>query len=174
MAAFSSYFPYRTPPKSNRPSSPVSSRERLAAIVRWVDLNHTAGKGLAAARIDDFPADVPRLGYGGRRRIRLLRCPSSGMERKQQRKHRRGALPVMRTVHLRFSGHYLELDFRFVTASERYFLAQRQIPLQRLMIAVRQLLLLSQRQHQVAAGGKPLELLPLLGNPATAYDPRRR
>ncbi len=36
-------------------------------------------------------------------------------------------------------------------------LAERQIPLQRLIVAVSQLLRVGQRQHQVAAGGNPLE-----------------
>ena len=58
---------------------------------------------------------------------------------------------------LRFSSHYLELDIRFATAGERDLLTERQIPLQRIMIAVRQFLLAGQRQHQVAAGGEPLE-----------------
>ena len=61
------------------------------------------------------------------------------------------------TVHLRFSGHDLELDLRFATTGERYFLAERHIPLQRLMIAVRQILPVWQCHHQVAAGGKALE-----------------
>ncbi len=68
---------------------------------------------------------------------------------------RRG--PTTETVHLQFSGHDLQLDFRFATTGERYFLAQRHIPLQSLMIAVRQILPVWQCHHQVAAGSKALE-----------------
>ena len=83
----------------------------------------------------------------------------------QQRKHQCDALrglgqrrgPTAGTVHLRFSGHDLELDFRFATTGERDFLAERHIPLQCLMIAVRQILPVCQCHHQVAAGGKALE-----------------
>ena len=130
---------------------PGFERKRLAAIFRWFDLNHAACQGLAAAGIDDFAADVPCLG----RRIRLLCFGSMRMERKQQRKHERDA--DRWAAHLRFSGHDLELHFRFATAGERHLLAERQIPLQRLIVAVSQLLLMGQRQHQVAAGGNPLE-----------------
>ena len=68
-----------------------------------------------------------------------------------------GAMQIGGRRTLRFSGHNLELHFRFATACERDLLAERQIPLQRLIVAVSQLLRVGQRQHQVVAGGNPLE-----------------
>ncbi len=85
-------------------------------------------------------------------------------------RQRRGL--TARTVHLRFSGHDLELDFRFATTGERYFLAERHVPLQRLTIAVRQFLPVWQCHHQVAAREQGPRTIPLQGNPTTTDDPR--